>query len=531
MSIAKKLASQTATYGVSSIVGRVLSYLLVPIYTGHFVPAEYGVVTALYAYVSFMNVLFTYGLETTFLRFANRPGADRRELYNRMLTMLFISSIVLTAILCLLARPLAGLLHLPPGTENYIVWMALILGLDAVVALPFARLRLENKARKFATIRLFNILVYVGLNLFFVVLCPAVERSAPGSLLAGLRPLVSALYNPDLGIGYIFLSNLIASALTLVALWRELLDFRLRWPSLEFLRPILAYSLPLMLMGLAGIANETLDRLMLPVYLPKGFYPGLSSEAANGVYGACYKLSIFMSLVIQAFRYAAEPFFFAQSTEKNSPATFALVLKWFTLCCTFIFIGISLNLSWIGPLFLRSSVYRTGLGVVPILLLANLFLGVYYNLSVWFKLTDKTYFGTYIGAAGAVLTVVLNLLLIPVLGYMGSAWATLACYFMMAALCWWLGERHFPVPYPMGRLLLWLLGAVGLVVAGQAGIQALSKSKEAGYALGLGLPLIFIALVYLIEGRQLRRATPLVPQYEPKGQKKTPSNTRCLSEL
>jgi O-antigen/teichoic acid export membrane protein len=510
MSIAKKLASQTAIYGVSSIVGRVLSYLLVPIYTAHLEAAEYGIVTGLYAYVSFLNVLFTYGLETTFLRFANRPGADRRELYNRMLTLLIISSIVFTTILYLLARPLLGLLHLPPGSENYIVWMALILGLDAVTALPFARLRLENKARKFATIRLLNILTYVGLNLFFVVLCPAVERSAPGSLLAGLKPLVAAVYNPAMGIGYIFLSNVAASALTLLLLWRELLDVRFRWPKPDFLRPVLAYSLPLMLMGLAGMVNETLDRIMLPAYLPHTFYPGLSPEAATGVYGACYKLSIFMSLVIQAFRYAAEPFFFSQSTEKNSPATFALVLKWFTLCCAFIFVGISLNLSWIGPLFIRGAVYRTGLGVVPILLLANLFLGVYYNLSVWFKLTDKTYYGTYIGAAGAVLTIVLNLLLIPVLGYMGSAWATLACYFMMAVLCWWLGERHFPVPYPVGRLLLWLGGAVGLVVAGQAGIRALPGAS--GYVLGMALTLAFIALVYLVEGRQLRRATPLVPQ-------------------
>lgn len=448
MSIAKKLASQTAIYGVSSIVGRVLSYLLVPIYTAHFAAAEYGIVTGLYAYVSFLNVLFTYGLETTFFRFANRPGEDRRELYNRAMSLLLLSSVAFTLLLASQAKPLVALLKLdlPPGhtqPEQYARWVALILGLDAISALPFARLRLENKARKFAGIRLTNILVYVGLNLFFVVLCPAVVQSAPGSLLAGLKPLVTAVYNPSLGVGYVFLSNLAASALTLLLLGRELLDFRFRWPDLSFLRPLLAYALPLMLMGLAGMVNETLDRILLPTWLPEHFYPGMSRMAAVGVYGACYKLSIFMSLVIQAFRYAAEPFFFSQSTEKNSPATFALVLKWFTLCCAFIFVGISLNLSWVGPLFLRRPEYLTGLGVVPILLLANLFLGVYYNLSVWFKLTDKTYYGTYLGAAGAMLTIALNFVLIPVFGYLGSAWATLACYFMMAALCWWLGERHF----------------------------------------------------------------------------------------
>jgi O-antigen/teichoic acid export membrane protein len=504
MGIAKKLASQTAIYGVSSIVGRVLSYLLVPIYTAHFAAAEYGIVTGLYAYVSFLNVVFTYGLETTFFRFANRTGEDRRELYNRTLSLLILSSIVLTVLLALLARPLLGLLHLPPGHDEYAIWVALILGLDAIAALPFARLRLENKARKFATIRLTNILLYVGLNLFFIVLCPAVERSAAGSMLAGLRPLVTAVYNPSLGVGYVFLANLAASALTLLLLGRELLDFRFRWPTLNFLQPLLAYALPLMLMGLAGMVNETLDRILLPAWLPNNFYPGQSQLAAVGVYGACYKLSIFMSLVIQAFRYAAEPFFFSQSTEKNSPATFALVLKWFTLCCAFIFVGISLNLSWIGPLFLKRAEYLAGLGVVPILLLANLFLGVYYNLSVWFKLTDKTYFGTYIGAAGAVLTIVLNFLLIPVLGYLGSAWATLACYFMMAALCWWLGERHFPVPYPVKQLLLWLLVAVGLVVGGQAAGHMLPLA--ATYALGVGLPLAFAGLVYLVEAKRRIRA-------------------------
>ncbi|QKG57356.1 polysaccharide biosynthesis C-terminal domain-containing protein [Hymenobacter sp. BRD128] len=504
MGIAKKLASQTAIYGVSSIVGRVLNYLLVPIYTAHFAAAEYGIVTGLYAYVSFLNVVFTYGLETTFFRFANRSGEDRRELYSRTLSLLLLSSLVLTALLAALARPLLGLLHLPPGHDEYAIWVALILGLDAVAALPFARLRLENKARKFATIRLTNILLQVGLNLFFIVLCPAVAHSAPGNLLTGLRPLIAAVYNPSLGVGYVFLANLAASALTLVLLGRELLDFRFRWPWLTFLQPLLAYALPLMLMGLAGMVNETLDRILLPAWLPANFYPGQSQLAAVGVYGACYKLSIFMSLIIQAFRYAAEPFFFSQSTEKNSPATFALVLKWFTLCCAFIFVAISLNLSWIGPLFLKRPEYLAGLGVVPVLLLANLFLGVYYNLSVWFKLTDKTYFGTYIGSAGAVLTIALNFLLIPVLGYMGSAWATLACYFMMAALCWWLGERHFPVPYPVTRLLLWLLAAVGLVVLGQAASHTLAPL--AGYALGLALPLAFAGLVYFVEARRGIRA-------------------------
>ncbi|MFD1467329.1 polysaccharide biosynthesis C-terminal domain-containing protein [Hymenobacter caeli] len=496
MSIAKKLASQTAVYGVSSIVGRVLTYLLVPLYTGAFAAAQYGVVTGLYAYVSFLNVVFTYGMETTYFRFANRPGTDRRVLYDRTLSLLLVSSVGLSLLLMALARPLLGLLDIGPGHERYAYWVALILGLDAASAIPFARLRLENKARKFATVKMAGIVLNVALNLFFIVLCPYLLKRGGG------HAAISAVYDPGVGVGYVFLSNLAASAFTLLLLGRELLDFRFRL-NLEPLRPLLKYAYPLMLMGLAGMVNETLDRILLPKWLPAGFYPGQSSLTAVGIYGACYKLSIFMSLVIQAFRYAAEPFFFAQSTEKNSPATFALVLKWFTLCCAVIFVVISLNVEDFGALFLRRAEYRQGLAVVPVLLLANLFLGVYYNLSVWFKLTDKTYYGTYIGAGGAVLTIVLNFLLIPVLGYMGSAIATLACYFMMAVLCWRLGERHFPVPYPVARLGLWLWLAVALVALGWWVPVAGWGARHAWH---LALSGAFVGALWLVEGRRLRAA-------------------------
>lgn len=492
MSIAKRLASQTVVYGVSSIVGRVLNFLLTPLYTGRFAAAAFGIVTGLFAYVSFLNVLFTYGMETAYFRFANRPGTDRRELYDRVLTLLLLSSVVLTALLMLLAPVLTALLDIPPGNERYARWMALVLGLDAVAALPFARLRLENKAVKFAGIRMANILLTVGLNLFFLVLCPDVLA---GEYLPGLQPLVARVYDPSIGVGYIFLSNLAASAFTLLLLGRELLDFRPRL-NLEPLRPLWQYAFPIMLMGLAGMVNEMLDRTILARWLPEGFYPGKSNLAAVGIYGACYKLSILMSLVIQAFRYAAEPFFFAQSTDKNSPRTFALVLKWFTICCAILFVGVSLNLDWIAPLFLRRAEYLEGLPVVPVLLLANLFLGVYYNLSVWFKLTDKTYFGTYISFGGAALTIALNFLLIPVLGYMGSAIATLACYAMMAAVCWYLGNQHFPVPYPVGRLLAWLAVAVALVALGR---WLPSFGQWPDYALHVALTLAFMAAIWLVE--------------------------------
>lgn len=500
MSIAKKLASQTAIYGVSSIVGRVLSYLLVPIYTRVFERAEYGVVTELYAYVAFLNIVFTYGMETAYFRFANRPGTDRRLLYDQVLSLLLVSSVALGGLLVLLAGPLAALLQYQ-GQEKFFVYLALILAIDAVAALPFARLRLENRARKFAALRLMNVVVNVGLNLFFIRLCPDVLA---GRYLPALRPLVEAIYDPGFGVGYVFLANLVANALYLPLLWRELSDFRFRLPRPAWLRPLLAYAYPLMLMGLAGMANEVLDRIVLKYWLPVGFYPHMSNQAALGVYGACYKLSIFMSLVIQAFRYAAEPFFFAQSTDKNSPATFALVLKWFTLCCAVIFVVISVNLEDFG--LMVGPDFREGLVVVPILLLANLFFGVYLNLSIWFKLTDKTYFGTYIGFGGALLTVLLNLWLIPILGYVGCAWATLACYFMMAAVCWWLGERYFPVPYPVLRLLTWLALAAGLVLGSQYLVPENFWLRHGLHAL---LSLAFIGLIAVVELPRRQRAVEL----------------------
>ena len=467
MSVTKNLLSQTAIYGLSSIVGRVLNYLLVPLYTAVFAPAEYGVVTELYAYVAFLNVVFTYGMETAYFRFANQPGTDRLELYQRVLTLLLLTSIAGAALLTVFSDDIAAALHYP-GQGRYVKWLGWGLAIDAVVAVPFARLRLENRAARFATLRLLNIGLILLASWFFIVKAPTVPPL--GAMLTGtgneawLQALVGAVYDPGLGVGYVFLITLVANALWLPLLWPQLRDWR---PSLstETTRTLLTYGLPLLVAGLAGMVNEVLDRILLKAWLPPGFYPGLTNAGALGVYGACYKLSIFMSLVIQAFRYAAEPFFFRQAHDKNSPRTFALVMKWFVVACCLIFLVISLFLDDFGQL-LRSPVYRTGLAVVPILLLANLFLGVYYNASVWFKLTDRTRFGTWISIGGAVLTVGLNWYLIPRLGYMGCAWATLACYAAMALTCVALGQRYFPIPYPVGRIGAYVALAVGLVVLG-----------------------------------------------------------------
>ena len=459
MSVAKKLVGQTAAYGLSSIVGRALNYLLIPVYTAVFLREEYGIVSYLYSFTAFFNVVFTYGMETAFFRFANKEGADRQALYNRTLTAIILSSVVFTSIIILLAAPIADYVGLP-HKEEYVVWLAIVLAIDAIVALPFAKLRLENKAIKFASIKLANIVITVVANVFFLIICRDIYQE---DYLSGLRPVINTIYDPDFGIGYIFLINLVANALFIPMLWHEFASFRFK-VDLELLKPMLVYAYPLLLMGVAGVVNEVIDRILLERLLPENFYPDTSTFAAVGVYSACYKLAIFMTLAIQAFRYAAEPFFFSQAQDKNSPKAFALVMKWFVIVCAFIFLFISVNLEIFG-LFLRDPAYREGLEVVPVLLLANLFLGVYYNLSIWFKLTDNTKIGTYITFGGAAITIIFNLLLIPVLGYMGSAVTTFICYFSMALVCYVLGNRYYPIPYPVKSIVTYILLATILVLA------------------------------------------------------------------
>ncbi|WP_242916100.1 lipopolysaccharide biosynthesis protein [Pontibacter liquoris] len=490
MSIAKKLVGQTAAYGLSSIVGRALNYLLVPLYTAVFLREEYGVVSYLYAFMGFFNVLYTYGMETAYFRFASKAGENKQQLYNQTLSLILSSSVLLSGAIILASGPIAD--HIgEPARQMYIIWLAILLAIDAVVAIPFAKLRLENKAIKFASIKIINIALNVGGNVFFLIFCRDIYQ---GKYLHELRPIITGIYNPDFGIGYIFLINLVANALLIPMLWRELRNFKFNL-SREVLQPMWGYAYPLLFMGLAGMVNELIDRILLESWLPESFYPNMSNLAAIGVYSACYKLSIFMSLTIQAFRYAAEPFFFSQAEDRDSPKTFAFVMKWFVIACAFIFLFITANLEDFA-LLLRSAAYREGIMVVPVLLLANLFLGVYYNLSIWFKLTDKTKYGTYISFGGAAVTIIFNLLLIPVLGYMGSAIATFICYFSMALVSYVLGNKHYPIPYPVKTICGYILFAVAMA---WLALNVPIADFWLRHAFHMALSLGFLAVVWLRE--------------------------------
>ena len=446
----KRLAGQTVIYGLSSIVGRLLNYLLVPLYTHLiFETQEYGVVTLMYSYVAFLLVILTYGMETAFFRFYENQPENRQTVFSTTLFSILTTSVLFILLTNVFKQPVATALGFGSHPE-YISWMGVIVGLDAIAAIPFARLRAENKPLKFALIKFVNIGVNIGLNLFFLLFCPWAMEQGPESLM----PFISSFYDPGMGVGYVFISNLAASVVTLMLLVPVMLRSRFAF-SRPLLHGMLVYALPLMVAGLAGVVNESLDKILLKHLLPKDI-----AMSQVGFYGPCYKISIMMTIFIQAFRFAAEPFFFSQASKKGAPELYAQVMKFFVIACLFIFLGIMLFMDIVQHFI--GAAYREGLEVVPILLLANMFLGIYFNLSIWYKLTGQTRYGAWIAIIGALFTILLNLWWIPIWGYYGSAWATLACYFLMTLLSYFWGQKYFHVPYELKKISLFILAALAL---------------------------------------------------------------------
>lgn len=490
------LAGDTVLYGLSSIVGRLLNYLLVPIYTAVFAAGEYGVVTKIYAFVAFLNVLYTYGLETAYFRFASANPENENKVFSSALSAILISSLVLSGSMLIWAAPLAEAAGIQ-GQENIVYWFAAILAIDAFVAIPFARLRLQRKTLAFVAAKMGNIGLNIGGNLFFIVLAPAVMK---GDMLPWLQGPLEGIYNPEWGIEYVFFSNLLANAFLLLFLIKPILSFRFQIDPI-LLRPMLKYAYPLLFLGLAGVTNDMLSRALFELLLPVDFYPHLSPREALGVFGACFKLAVFMNLTVQAFRYASEPFFFSGAKDKNAPHLYRDAMHWFVILACFILLSVSINLDLIG-LLLRQEVYRQGLDMVPWLLLAYLFLGVYWNLSIWYKLTDKTHYGTWISIGGALVTIVLNVLLVPVLGWMGSAMASVGCYASMMIVTYLLGQKYFPVPYRVGKAFGYIAGTFMLSLLVQAfPIENTLLSTSFHLAIMLG----FIIAVVLIEKISLSR--------------------------
>lgn len=442
----KKLASQTAIYGLGNVLPRIISYVFSLVLTYIFKePSVLAPNAEFFAYISFLNIIFTYGMETAFFNFT-RQTEDKDRVYSTALISIASSTVFFTLLVIAFSSNIASWIKYE-GNTNFVIWCILIVATDALMAIPFAQLRLQNKALKFASLKLINVIANIFISLFYFVICKNAYHQTPDSFLG-------SFYNPAVGVGYAFLAGLYANIICLVFLYKEFIGIKYVFDK-ELWRKMFKYAWPLLILGLAGMTNETFDRIILKYLLPEeiGIYQ-------LGVYSSCYKIAMFMTIFTTAFKYAAEPFFFNNADDKNSKKTIAVVMKYYVLFCLFIFLATMMNLPWlkyaIGPK------YQVGLGVVPILLLANLCLGVYWNLSVWYKLTGKTNYGAIITIIGAMITLLVNFIGIPHVGFMACAWATLSSYFFMMVISYVLGQKHYPIKYNLRSVFVFTTLAIGL---------------------------------------------------------------------
>lgn len=485
MSTYKKLAGDTVIYGMSSIVGRFLNWWLVPYYSFIFAPEIYGVVTNLYAMVSFFLVLLAYGMETSYFRYASK-SEDPEKVYSTSLIALLATSLCFILIAVLFRHETANLIQYPDHPE-YIVWFAVILGIDVFSNIPFARLRLKNRPVRFAVLKIVNIGFNIGFNIFFLTVCPRLAENNPGSM-------VTLFYSPSIGVGYVFISNLLASVITLLMLFPEIFRTTFRFDR-KLLRQMLGYGFPILVVGLAGMINQNIDKIIMPYLIPEAQNP----MHQVGVYGANYKLAVIMNMFIQAFRYAFEPFFFSRAKTKDDPGVYATVMKYFVISGLLIFLGMVLYIDLIKIII--DPQYHEGLKVVPLVLMANLFFGIYFALSLWYKLTDKTRYGAYIAVIGSVITLVLNFALIPVMGYTGSAIAGFVCFFAMMVISYLYGQKYYPVPYNLKRTGTYFVAAAVIYALSLLfSQQAMHIKLPVNSALLAG----FTAFVFYLERAELK---------------------------
>ncbi|NLR92392.1 lipopolysaccharide biosynthesis protein [Flammeovirga agarivorans] len=468
----KKLLSDTVIYGLTTVLMRLINYLLVPLHTKVFDPDAFGIVSIFYSFAVFFNVIYTYGMETTYFWFASKEGSDKEEVFSKILSSLSITSVVFSSILWLFSGQISTLL----GFENsdiYVKFFALLYAIDTLLVVPFASLRIDGQAKRFAVLKIIEVVLTVGLNYFFLVTCVSIVETNSDSF---ITEFVSKIYDPSLGLGYAFLANLISKAIIMILFMDKFIKLKFSW-SWKSMKPFYSYGFPLVFAGVAFAINEVSDRLLIPLLLPEGFYSFGDADYAVGVYAACYKLSIFVTFTVTAYKYSAEPFFFNQAGSKDSPKVFARIMYYFVIVLMVMVVAVSANLEVIAPILIRREEYLVGLPVVPILLMANLFLGMYYNLSVWFKVTDNTKYGALISAIGALFTISLNALLVPYFGFYGSAIATFVCYLSMMILAYVLGQKYYPIPYNVKMISFYLImGGCFLVLLSQLSINGFWES-------------------------------------------------------
>jgi O-antigen/teichoic acid export membrane protein len=470
LSVLKSFFKDTIIYGLATVLPRLMNFILVPLHTETLDTASYSDNTYFYVYAAFFNVLLTYGMETAFFRFFSKHK-EKEKVYSTTLISLLVSTILVFFLVIFFSQSIAEAFNLRTDYFNYLVG---VLVLDTIVVAPFAYLRATGKPLKFTAIKLSNIFVYVVLNFFFLWAIPKFN-------------IEFFQYDKSNLVQYIFIANLCASALTLLLLLPYF--FRSRWIfDKGVFKEMFSYAWPIMVAGMAYVINENFDKWLIPEVLGKDI---------NGAYAGCYKLAVFMTIFIQAFRLGAEPFFFNYAQEKNAKTTYALIMKYFVIFGVFVFLFIIGFIDVFKSLIVRDPSYWKALEIVPVVLLANLFLGIYFNLAIWYKLTDRTRFGMYISIIGALITIGLNIWLLPKYGFMAAAWTTLVAYFVMMSISYLLGQKYYKVPYQVSRIGLYILIAVALSYIS-------FEHLRANYYLSTLLMTVFVALVILLEKTELK---------------------------
>ena len=481
MSLYKNLFKQTAIYGLATVLPRMFSFLLVPLYTDLLPKAEYGKVSIIFAWMIFFNVILAYGMETAFFRFYNNEK-DKENVIETTTVSIFWSSFIFLFAAMLFRNSLADWSDIDSQYVIYTIW---ILALDALVIVPFSKLRAHQKPMFYAIIKIGNVVVNLSLSVFFLLYLPEIVQLYPNGYL-------SSLYVENFQVGYICIANIIASLLTFVVLSPNYIYLNWKF-DFSLWKRMMRYGLPIMIAGVAFAINEQFDKILLGKLLPSNI-----AEAEVGVYSACYKLGLFMVLYRTAYTLGIEPFFFSHASNENAQQTYATITKYFVIFGSFILLSVIVFADIIKYVMIRDASYWEAMKVVPLIILANFFLGIYTNLSVWYKLIDKTYIGAYISIIGAVVTLVLNFLLIPSMSYYGSAIATIAAYGSMMLISYYFGNKYYPIPYEIKKISGYLLLSIAFSVISFYGFRE-------NYIVGISLLILFLYFIYHNEKETLNR--------------------------
>lgn len=470
MSVLKKFFKDTIIYGLATVLPRLMNFILVPLHTDKLATTSYSDNTTFYVYAAFFNVLLTYGMETAFFRFFNKSN-EKTKVFSTTFISLFVTTLIFLITVFLFNAYISEWLNI--STKYFKILVGLLV-LDTLVVAPFAYLRATGRPIKFAAIKISNILIYVLLNYFFLWVIPEFN-------------LQFSWYDKTDLVQYIFIANLFASIVTLLLLLPYFFKTKIEFSKTIF-KQLIGYGWPIMVAGLAYVINENFDKWILPY---------LTNKDINGAYSGCYKIAMFMTIFIQAFRLGAEPFFFSHSKEINAKETYALIMKYFVIAGSFMLLFIISYLDVFKMVLVQNEAYWQAISIVPIVLLANLFLGIYFNLAIWYKLTDKTRYGMYLSIVGAIITIVLNLVFINKIGFIAAAWATLAAYGTMMVLSYFFGQKHYPVPYNLKQILFYLLIAIGLSIV--------TLNTNANYYINTVLVLVFLGIIIISEKKQLKQ--------------------------